>query len=334
MTDFSLSQYLSWLNTVSGTQYTDASLIQSLWSGYGACFRAVNKDTGKPVVVKCIRPANSTAHPRGWQSNHSHQRKLRSFEVEHYFYQELAPLTDSACKVPDYLGGSAEGDKRLIIMEDLSACGFPLTTHSLTLSQAKCVLRWLGEFHGRFMHCSDGKVWKEGTYWHLGTRQNEWAAMPDSPLKSAAVQIDVALKNARFSTLLHGDAKVANFCFDEQFVDCAAVDFQYCGHGAGIKDVVYFMGSALSDEDQRNGKETCLRHYFSALKGSIAKHCPQTDAEAAEAEWRGLYDLANADFHRFLAGWSPEHVKINCALQDSTDNALADYKTEVLPAHY
>lgn len=83
-------------------------------------------------------------------------------------------------------------------------------------------------------------LWKQGTYWHLSTRPEELAKMLDSPLKQHASHIDEKLDECSFKTIVHGDAKLANFCFTKSGTKSAAVDFQYVGGGCGMKDVAYF----------------------------------------------------------------------------------------------
>ena len=53
-------------------------------------------------------------------------------------------------------------------------------------------------------------------------------------------------------------------------------------------------------------KSISLSTYFEYLQGALKER-----NDALEAEWRALYRVAWADFHRFLKGWSPGHWKIN-----------------------
>ena len=75
--------------------------------------------------------------------------------------------------------------------------------------------------------------------------------MKDSPLKENAFLIDEKLYQSSFKTIVHGDAKLANFCFTKDGCRSAAVDFQYVGGGCGMKDVAYFLGSCLTEEECR-----------------------------------------------------------------------------------
>jgi len=117
---------------------------------------------------------------------------------------------------------------------------------------------------------------------------------------------------------VHGDAKVANFCFGDGGV--AAVDFQYVGCGCGMKDVAYFLGSCLEEDDGEQHAARLLDRYFVHLSAAIAD---DPRARAVEAEWRPLYPVAWADFHRFLAGWAPTHHKIHRYTEQLTRLALA-----------
>ena len=105
---------------------------------------------------------------------------------------------------------------------------------------------------------SPKKLWQKGSYWHLSTRPDELKAMQHSKLKDAAKSIDEQLNNCKYKTLIHGDAKVANFCFADDMSSVAAVDFQYVGGGCGMKDVAYFLGSCLSSSECENYEKELL----------------------------------------------------------------------------
>ena len=78
-----------------------------------------------------------------------------------------------------------------------------------------------------------------------------------------------------------------------------------------MKDVAYFIGSCLDEKDCEAMEADLLEYYFAALLERVNQHHPEVDCRQLETEWREMFDLAWADFHRFLKGWSPGHWKIN-----------------------
>ncbi|MHC4884305.1 MAG: phosphotransferase, partial [Planctomycetota bacterium] len=185
-------------------------------------------------------------------------------------------------------------------------------------------LAWLAHFHAVFLGESPAGLWPVGTYWHLDTRPDELAVLDDPPLKAAAGAIDRALRGARYQTFVHGDAKLANFCFSPGGTTVAAVDFQYVGGGCGMKDLAYFLGSALPEEACERGEGELLDTYFGFLAEALALHQPAIDAAAVEAEWRPLFPVAWTDFHRFLKGWSPGHWKLTTYSERLAQRVLVD----------
>lgn len=254
--------------------------VQSLWSGYGEVRRA--RLDGQPVILKHVRPP-AAAHPR----------KLRSYQVELCWYRDWS----AACpaRAPAFLGGWSDGRESLFVLEDLDAAGFAARSRWLTPGQVGLCLDWLAALHAAFLGRAPDGLWPIGTYWHLATRPDELRAMRDLDLKRRAPELDRRLNDARFQTLVHGDAKPANFCFRPDGLAVAGVDFQYIGGGVGVRDVAYLLGAWR----EIPGREAHLDRYFDRLRRAL----PADVGADVESEWRELLPVAAEDFQRFLDGW-------------------------------
>ena len=303
--------------------------LQALWSNYGS-IRRYEMDGGKHthVIVKNVSLPDEDSHPRGWNTKLSHLRKVHSYKVETQWYREYSELCDHNNRVPQYFGSEQSDHETLILLEDLDDSGFPKRLEHATLEQMDTCLRWLAYFHARFMGCAPNSLWPCGTYWHLNTRPDELAALADQALKEAAPKIDEVLTNCPFQTLLHGDAKLANFCFSENGLSVAAVDFQYVGGGCGMKDVAYFIGSCLSENDCQQYSGNLLDSYFSHLKQAISYYSIEVESEQVETSWRPLFAYAWADFHRFVKGWSPDHWKIHSFSERITKSVIEELSSQ------
>jgi len=289
--------------------------IQSLWSGYGEISRYVLVgNASQRYVLKHVTLPDQANHPRGWNTDLSHQRKVTSYHVETAWYRNFSHQCDALCRVPRCVHLSSSDIEFLMVLEDLDASGFSSRRTSASLADMKACLRWLANFHALFMTEQPQGLWPKGTYWHLGTRPDELEAMSDLKLKAAAPSIDQILTDCPFQTLVHGDAKLANFCFTEAVDDLpkvAAVDFQYVGGGCGMKDVAYFIGSCLDEQGCEQHHKALLNHYFDVLKQALLYRDQGINPDEVEQAWRPLFDVAWADFHRFLQGWSPDHWKLH-----------------------
>lgn len=263
--------------------------IQALWSGYGEIERvwwkpAAATDADRSEIVTAIV---KRVHPPARRDDVGHARKCRSYDVETHFYRRYAERCSPDCHVPALLASEVKNGTWLLALEDLDAAGFSARRHRPSRAELELCLSWLAAFHATFLGTRPDGLWKVGTYWHLATRQEELGAMRNARLRAMAPELDRRLSAAKYQTLVHGDAKPANFCFAKNAV--AAVDFQYVGGGCGMKDVAY-----LVDDDRY------LDFYFSELRPRISA---RGDAGALEAEWRELFPVARLDYERFLDGW-------------------------------
>ena len=125
--------------------------------------------------------------------------------------------------------------------------------------------------------------------------------MIDRPSFTFAIRQRLPPLPSPYRTLVHGDAKASNFCFTSSPTSpsAAAFDFQYVGVGVGARDVAYLLSSAGSSADDEDGM---LDFYLQQLLTALARR--GTDAAGYDAATlRAHYDLACADFARFMAGW-------------------------------
>ena len=300
----------AWVCDVTGaTAVRSASVIQSLWSGYGTISRCVLQSAEVPrVVVKHVRWPTAQRHPRGWATDRSHARKVRSYAVEVGWYRQHAEACGPGARVPRCYGARSTDDGVLLALEDLDQAGFPRCGADADAADLHGCLTWLAHFHATFLGRAPQGLWPEGTYWHLDTRPDEWAALPDGPLKQAAEALAHRLREAPYATFVHGDAKLANFCLGSSG-QVAAVDFQYVGGGCGMKDVAYFISSCVGEREADRVVPGMLDHYFAALRSALSGR--DVDLDDLETTWRALYPVAWTDFYRFLQGWSPGHPKIH-----------------------
>ena len=292
------------LKKTGASSLIEQEMIQNLWSGYGKIMRVglVNAPV-KSVVVKHVQLPVYKDHPRGWNTDIGHQRKVKSYRVETTWYDTYSK--NSAARLPLCLAVETQDDEVLMVLEDLDEAGYPLRKRSVVWEEISSCLAWLAQFHASYLGEVPDGLWEVGTYWHLETRPHELAVLDDQRLREAAPVINEKLNTCAYKTFVHGDAKLANFCF-AQNGQVAGVDFQYVGGGCGMKDVAYFIGSCLDEKACERLEAQILDTYFEHLQREL-----EQKNEALEREWRSLYRVAWADFHRFLKGWSPGHWKIN-----------------------
>lgn len=285
------AELASWIARATGaSRVVGWERIQALWSGYGELARAHLEGAPSPtVVVKWAKPPKAA---RGV----SHLRKCRSYDVETAFYRSYSPRCADDCRVPRLVAERVADGEWVMVLEDLDAAGFSVRRRDPRGAGLSSCLAWLASFHATFVGETPVGLWETGTYWHLATRLEELERIADRRLRDEAPRLDRLLSEARFKTLVHGDAKPANYCFAREGEGVAAVDFQYVGGGPGIRDVAYLLHRSTS----RAEEEASLAFYFERLRTRLPAH---VDGQALEAEWAGLYGVACADFERFLAGW-------------------------------
>ncbi|KAF2128750.1 hypothetical protein P153DRAFT_367104 [Dothidotthia symphoricarpi CBS 119687] len=190
-----------------GWQLQSLKVIQSLWAGYGQICRItatslLSADTeSQSFILKLITPPTHANQIK----DEGHMRKILSYQVEQYFYSQLAPQLPSSVPVAECLASvnehHADGTSTTaMLMSDLRL-EYPVAgekREALSPTQVNASLDWLASFHGFWWPrvgtmdrsalvqppleelTKDGQrdasktVWTNGGYTYLATRRTEY----------------------------------------------------------------------------------------------------------------------------------------------------------------
>ena len=199
------------------------SLLQSLWAGYGQICRVAASP--KPASANVQRPSADGSTPKdsvmstpkdthsyilklisppsSSRSDEGHIRKILSYQIEQYFYTQLAPQLPATIPVAKCLASINKqrpdgGSTTAMILSDL-AQDYPVAGEkraALSHKQALSALDWLSNFHGFWWsrvdeldgselvlppleqvkreNASKTSIWLNGGYTYLATRQSEY----------------------------------------------------------------------------------------------------------------------------------------------------------------
>jgi hypothetical protein len=295
--------------------------LVALWSSFGAIYQVHLKTAPHSLILKHVdAPVDS-------HSSESHLRKLISYRVERYFYAHLASRL-SARVAAHYPVDPGSRDTALLLEDLTAAFPHPASRRYCGEEQAGVVLRWIAGFHAAFWgkvdeipdtppplevqnpRATEG-VWQHGGYWYHATRSDEYAAMREDPEYDWLTERHVNMVAEYLAdpkrpgrTLLHGDLKAANILFSGELDSCACYDFQYCGKGLGVVDLVYFLSTSVDARIMGNPEavERLLDVYYQELQKQVLANGDDMGGYTKEGMMQDL-DMAKVDWYRFQAGW-------------------------------
>ena len=138
------------LQTTGASSLFVKEIIQELWSNYGKIMRiGLERTDVSSVIVKHVQLPEYTNHPRGWNTDISHQRKVTSYQVETRWYENFSK--NCSARLPECLVVAKKGDEVLMVLEDLDEAGYPLRKRSVTWDDITSCLEWLAKFHAIYL---------------------------------------------------------------------------------------------------------------------------------------------------------------------------------------
>lgn len=212
------------LLAANGLKFKSLKTIQSLWAGYGEICRvtaipdsSLDSSAQSSNTTSTSNSTNPTSQdlqtyilklvtpPPTKSGDEGHTRKILSYQVEQYFYSNLAPQMPASLPVAKCLGSIKKHNKNgstvtATLLTDLRV-QYPVAGEKrdvLSATQAHAALDWLSGFHGFWWPRSndfkrsslvlppleevrsdgqdaiDKTIWLNGGYTYLATRHTEY----------------------------------------------------------------------------------------------------------------------------------------------------------------
>lgn len=270
---------------------------------------------------------------------------LHMHEAEASFYNLVQPEIPSLAP-RSYYAQSYPGGRFLLVLEDLADRGcqpFWLKDHC-TVDHAKAVARALGTLHGTYWESprfESDLSWvrprseRYGWSWLCGNLGGARDAYIETPAGQALpaeahelVQAWREHQDAIFAhwetlprTLLHGDSHFGN-TFATADGEAGLFDWQVIFRGYGLRDLVYFLTTALSAEDRRVHEDEIIDIYLATL----AQHGVVLDRSEARRNYAlfaldmldaSMATLAHGSYNHDLA---VSQRNLECALSVLVDH--------------
>lgn len=213
---------------------------------------------------------------------------LHMHEIEARFYQTLQPELGSMAP-KSYYARSYPGGRFLILLEDLSVrgCRPYWLADTCDLAHAKAVIVALGRMHAKYWQSDrllNDLVWvrprtkRFGWTWLEQAFQYARSALPGKIAENEFPEEMASLlrlwnqhANAIFNawekqprTVLHGDPHLGN-TFSSPDGTAGLFDWQVKFSGHGLRDIAYFILSALSNEDRKKNERDLFDLYLETL---------------------------------------------------------------------
>ena len=278
---------------------------------------------------------------------------LHMAEHEVRFYDTLQPdVSDISPK--GYFGSFHPGGRFMLITEDLEASGkrpFWLH-HECSVEHARSVVTALARLHAAFWETGRfekdlgwvrPRLTKFGRKWHrqsFQTARGKYPAtelaesMPDKvrQILSLWSSNDLAIYDYWASlpqTILHGDSHLGN-TYSAPDGTAGYFDWQVIFRENGLRDVSYFLGSALSNDQRTVHEKSIVEGYFDELE---ARGIAINRAKA----WRdfALYGLDRFDAHMktHVFGGYGHTLEGRIRGRDALFGSLVDYDVLDLMQH-